>query len=764
MKLPPFRLGKLGAFLVGLLAAGLIYIGGSAVYDLIAIRYPPVSSVSRGIEPHRPAKLKEFVVTAFDFSPKSQLSGEKMRATLRLVGNSPFYLPADPQAFASSLGDSPADFAATVEQRRSLPTESAPRLPASLPRGPFFAVAGPKDKEVAETVTFRPVKVPRGWALIHCWRIWSGVRDWSFSDVQWSEPPTEFLALRKRGDLPPNSIVLGERSGDAIIRSYVKERQQFVKAVGDQVWKGIDHAVETAVLREVSRDLNPKSAFKISSVAIVRPKAAPLDLSQPLKYEATVQIEQLQELFREGDVATIRAENAELFRSLEEAAQLASEFGLAVGETPVPAKALFTSVSPAKSTWDGKISCEVSGTRENPRVEQVKWVDVPKWPNPPLFTAADAKEGTLFRSQDAALRTPEVAVAEIKAYAAKVQQAKALREQRWGSDKEAWRLAKRILEACGGREVIIAATSYTEEVSGRRVLADGKQFDFKGTRRAQAPLRMREDLTFTRERTTINQSESLDSAGAWTAVGGAIYPENFVSPEVAMGMRVQNLAREVVWLLAADQGFAYKLRVAGKPDGRSLVMESADLPEFTVLTDPTTGYVTSISYSLKKSDTAVPYEVRLSEYRKFGEIPRPTKVTLLGQGGSMTTEYTVHHFSPSPAFGREVFRHPLSSGRAFQGKESGPGHAVRFINGNTVGTHVLICIDDDPDTVGLAPHASRTVQLKPGTHEIKVTSWSLQLALRQSYRTDTKSQRILVDRNREITIVSDRSAIQLNVR
>ncbi|MBL9185844.1 MAG: hypothetical protein JNK23_00055 [Opitutaceae bacterium] len=752
MPRPPLRLGKSGTFLFVLLMVGVGFVGGSALFDALFIRYPTEAQIGEGIAPSVPESYRRFALTQVTTAATTAGVAERRSATLTFQPRAPLFKPADFQSSAVARGDDPAAFADALARHTKLDARTAPPVPAELPPPALHAHAPPAESLFSVNVSYQTQKTERTWPLVACWQIWRGLRTWIFSEATWPDPPASVAGLRERSELRFNAAVLGEPAAEEWLRNYVARRQAFIKAVNERETRTVDQAIDATVRQTFGSQFSPTDTFRIKAVT---PRGAP---AVP-RTEATVVIEQLADLFRlapDAAAPTTDAQREAMARAEKLAKEFLSDPALVV---PVVTRT-YELASPAGTTLTGTVTFEVrASAAEVATIENLRWTQEPAWPAGPVVREADTEPKAIFLSGGPRLRTPERYAAEVEAYVQRVNQAIAAMETRWGEDRDAWRMALRALVAHGGRERIRMQTALTEEVSGSRVATDAKEIPFRGSRQTLFPFRQREDFSFTGEKVVGRQIEALNERGFWRTSDGKMGPNDLTNVGHTAFQRRMAYARGILWHLAAESVPVQRLTRGQEPHTLTVAAPEPDLPDLTVTFDSATGLLTSVRYEDRAAAKTTSFEVRYAEFKETAGVVRPTKVVTLFDGKTKDA-FSVTAWILSPDLAAENFRNPYSPGRPFQSATGAAGHAVNVVNSTMIGTPILVCFDDDPDTVALGSKTNRTITLPEGDHEFTIVAWVPQISLRQPHRIETISARVRIRSAGVLNIDVDSNARQ----
>lgn len=750
MPRPPLRLGKSGALLVALLIVGVGFIGGSALFDLLFIRNPSETQIGAGLVPSVPESYRRFMLTQVTTAETTAGAAERRSATVRFQPRAPLFKSADFQSSAVARGDDPAAFADALARRAKLAARTAPPVPSETPPPALHAVAPLAEAMFAVEIPFRALKAERTWPLVACWQIWRGLRTWIISEGAWPEPPASVAGLRERSELGFNAAVLGEPAAEEWLRNYVARRQAFIKAVRERENRTVDQAIDDTVRQTFAPRFSPADTFRIKAVT---PRGAPT----ATRTEATVVIEQLADLFRLApDAASLTT--AAQREAMARAEKLAKEFlSDPVPVAPVVSKT-YELASPAGTTLTGTITFEVrASAAEAATIENLRWTQEPAWPAGPVVRQTDTEPNAIFRSSDPRLRTADRYAAEVESYVQGVNQAIAAMEARWGEDRDAWRMALRALAAHGGRERIRTQTALTEEVSGTRVATDAKEVPFRGSRQTLLPFRLREEFSFVGEKVVGKQVEALNERGFWRTGDGKMGPNDLTNvSHTAFQLRMA-YARSMLWHLAAEKVPSQRLTRAAEPHTLTVAPPAPDLPDLTLAFDPATGLLTSARYEDRSAAKPTSFEVRYAEFKETAGVVRPTKVATLFDGKPKDT-FSVTAWKLAPELTPEHFRNPYSPGKPFQGAAGSASHSINVVNGTVIGTPILVCFDDNPDTIALGSKTTRRVFLAEGDHEMTIVAWVPQISLRQSHRIETITARVRVRSASALTIDVDSNA------
>lgn len=750
MRRLPLRLGKLGSLLLALLIVGIAFIGGSALYDSLFTRKPSEAQITAGIRATLPAMYGRFSVARNEQLPSS--SGEPKARSVPLSPKNILLKAANFEEEAIKRGDDPAQFADALARRKKLDQPSAPPIPNDQPLKNLYAVASSPFESFAVEVSFRAEKVARNWSLHDCWMIWRGFRDWSFPEVKWPDLPAAVATLRERDELGSSPVILGKET-DAWFRSYIERRKTFIKAVHEQENRSVDQVIQDAVRFWVERSLTPSDVFVVKTVTPVRsnpPKAGSTitDVS-----EASVVIEQHAELFRAGDVDALRSELAPLHDRMEQTKKLATDFLGSSNLTGPSAPAVYHSASPPRTEYKGSVVFEVK-TSSPTSIENIRWTEEPKWPAGPTVSHRECKPDAIFHSTDSKLRTVTRYQEEVEAYIKRVEESIAALEARWGKDREAWRMALRALNAHGGRELIVQQSGFIELISGTRVATQGKEIPLTGSRKILMPFRVREDLGFTGLLVVDTQTETLNERGFWRTAEGVMRLEDLTTVNQVTFQRQMAFTRHILWHLAAE-GIEKQTLIRGA-DPNTLIISTgrSDFPDVTITLDPEKGLITSARCETVNAAASKRFEARYTNFAPFAGTIHPTKVSTFLDGKPKDT-YVVTNWKPVPEIKPEDFRNPYSPGKPFRGNSGRPKHDVQLTNSTTIGTPIMICFDDEPDTVALASRGNRTIQLPEGEHIVNIVAWIPQASLRQTHRIEARAASITIRQRGEIIVSVD---------
>jgi hypothetical protein len=734
-----------------LLLAGLGFIGGSAIYDWLFITKPTDGQVAQAIAAVLPESYQRFGVQNVKAAPVAEGTGKDNVASATLTPKAFLFKPANFEEAATKRGDDPAAFADAVARRSKLDSKTAPPVPADSPLTSLHVHVPNAEAAFSVDVSYRTQKAARRWPLVDCWHIWSGLRLWEFSAVTWPAPPTAAAALRTRQELSGSVGVLGEPQTEEWFRNYVARRKAFIKAVHDHENRTTEQVISDAVRSALAESLKPTGVYQIQSVTPAR--------SNPAVFKsATVIVEQQSDLFRPGKVDALRSSLTALHDSLENARKLATEF-LPGGSLTAPVvPAVYDLASPAGTKWTGTVSFDLrNSSTSSTTVENIRWTQEPNWPASPVLKREDTEPNAVFHSNDSQLRTVARYQAEVESYIKGVNEAIAALETRWGKDRELWRLVLKTIAAHGGRERLRQHVGFVEEVAGIRVGAENKEFTFKGSRRTLLPFCMREDFEFTGERVALNQTETLNDRGFWRNGDGAMGPNDLRTPAETTVQRRMAFTKNIIWHLAADDLHGQKLVRGTEPHTLRVSTSTTDFPDVTISVDPIKGLITSARYEDRLAKGHKVFEVRYADFKEFAGVVRATKVEILMDGKPKDT-FTVSAWKPAPEMKPEDFRNPYSPGKPFRGRPNAPNHIVEIANTTPLGTPILICFDDNSDTVALGSKSDRTILLEEGEHEMTIVAWIPQISLRQSHRVETRTGRITVGRPMALNVSVDRSA------
>jgi len=755
MQHPPLRLGRVGVLLVVLLIAGLVFIGGSALVDILFIRAPSDAQITAAIRAKIPEKYRNFVIGRIEPISSSPHSAE---ITVRSVSFSPTVLrfkAADFEDAAIKRGDDPTAFADAVARRSALDPRSAPPLPTDQPLKNLHVAATPAETNFAVEVHLRAEKVERNWPLRDCWLIWNGIRRWNFPEVNWPELPQAVATLRERQELGFNPALLGEKDTEAWFRAYIERRKAFIKAVHERENRSVDQVIQDAVRQWAEQSFKPSDAYVVKAVTPIRPKAVQAGSTVMAVSEASVVVEQQAELFRPGKLDAFRSAIAPLHDRLEHSTALAAEFLTEASLAAPVASAVYDSASPAGTAWTGTVAFEVR-TSSTVSVENIRWTQEPKWPSDPLVSHRDTAPNAVFHSTESTLRTVARYKEEVEGYIKTVEQSIAAVESRWGKDRDAWRMALRALAAHGGRERIQRQVGFSEEVAGTRIGTDNKEYSFTGTRKTLMPFRFRDEFEFTSERILGTQIETLNERGFWRTGEGMMRADDAASVGKVTFQRRMAFTRDILWHLAADSTEQHTLVRGTDPNTFAVSTGHSDFPDVSITLDPEKGLITSARYEDPKAAGTKSVEARYSEFQTFSGTVRPTKVAILMDGKAKDT-YTINAWREEPKIKPEDFRNPYSPGVPFRSNPNRPKHRVEVTNAAIVGTPIMICFDDDPDTVALASRGKRTILLHEGEHVMTIVAWIPQISLKQSHRIETTKARLTIRRPGDVVVSVDRN-------
>lgn len=748
----PLRLGKSGVLLLALFIAGVGFVGGSALFDALFIRNPTDAQIGAGLAPSVPETYRRFALAQVTATATAAGTADRRSAIVQFQPRGSLFKPADFQSSAVARGDDPEAFADALARRGKLAARTAPPVPAETPPPAFHAVAPMAESMFSVTVPFQTQKSERTWPLVACWQIWRGLRSWLFSEPAWPKPPASVAGLRERTELGFNAAILGEPAAEEWLRNYVARRQTFIKAVRERENRTVDQAIDDTVRQTFAPRFSPADTFRIKAVT-------PRGAATATRTEATVVIEQIADLFRLAPDAASPTTDAQR-EAMAHAEKLAKEFLSApTPVVPVVSKT-YELASPAGTTLTGTVTFEVrASAAEVATIENLRWTQEPAWPSGTIVRQADTEPAAIFRSGDPRLRTADRYAAEVESYVQGVNQAIAVMEARWGEDRDAWRIALRALAAHGGRERIRAQTALTEEVSGSRVATDAKEVPFRGSRQTLFPFRQREEFSFTGEKVVGRQIEALNERGFWRTGDGKMSPTDLNSVGTTAFQRRMAYTRGILWRLAAESVPAQRLTRGPEPHTLTVAPPAPDLPELTVTFDSATGLLTSARYEDRAAAKPTSFEVHYTEFKETAGVVRPTKVVTLIDGKTKDT-FSVTAWKLSPELAPENFRNPYSPGKPFQGAAGAASHAVNVVNSTVIGTPILVCFDDDPDTVALGSKANRTITLPEGDHEFTIVAWVPQISLRQPHRIETITARVRIRSAGALTIDVDSNARQ----
>ena len=752
MPRPPLRLGKSGVLLLALLIVGIGFVGGSALFDALCIRNPTDAQIGAGLAPSAPESYRRFALAQVTTTATAASTADRRSATVRFQPRTPLFKSTDLLSAAATRGDDPAAFADALARRGKLAARTAPPVPAETPPPAFHAVAPLAESAFSITISFQAQKTERTWPLVACWQIWRGLRTWIFSEPAWPEPSANVAGLRERSELAFNAAILSEPAAEEWLRNYVTRRQAFIKAVRERENRTVDQAIDDTVRQTFAPRFSPADTFRIKAVT-------PRGAQTATRTEATVVIEQLADLFRVAPDAASPTTDAQR-EAMARAEQLAKEFlSDSAPVVPVVSKT-YELASPAGTTLTGAVAFEVrASAAEVATIENLRWTQEPAWPTGSVVRQADTEPNAIFHSGDPRLRTVERYATEVESYVQGVNQAIAAMEARWGEDRDAWRIVLRALAAHGGRERIRKQTALTEEVSGTRVATDAKEIPFRGSRQTLFPLRQREEFSFTGEKVVGRQIEALNERGFWRTGDGKMSPTDLTGVSATAFQRRMAYARGILWHFAADQVSPQRLTRAAEPHTLTVASPAPDLPELTVAFEAATGLLASARYEDRAAAKPTSFEVRYAEFKEAAGVVRPTKIVTLMDGKTKDT-FSVTAWKLAPELAPEHFRNPYSPGKPFQGATGAPNHAVNVVNSTVIGTPILVCFDDDPDTVALPSKANRTITLAEGDHEFTIVAWVPQISLRQPHRIETITARVRIRSPGALTIDVDSNARQ----
>ena len=749
------RFGTVGMTFLVLIATGVVFVGGSAVFDSLANRRPEADEVAKALIAQSPETFRRFNLLGVQPDRDGNGNSDEAGANALLALKAPLYAPADFAKYAVTLGDDPLAFSDANDRRSRLPSEVVPRLPELLPNRPSFAVVQPVGTQFAVRVSYRAEKAQRGWSLHDCFEMWRGHRPWNINDARWSDIPAKLKALPARQELGGQAIILDEDSGRALVQHYIEERRTFSAAVADQEWFLLERGAIEALREEIPRLLQPSSAYKLRSANIARPPALPSLASALIRLEADVMIEQTDELFREDLEAALQGIPPPLADDFAQAQKTETEFVLDAGALPVSASAYYVSVSTARTPWTGRVRFEVRGQPTRAVVENISWVKAPDVPALPVVAAKAAAKNAIFKSKDATLRSQENYLSEIASYIGRVISATTALERRWGGDREAWRIIARAVAAQGGREALIRSGSCLAQVRGSRKRIDGKVFAFEGTRRVSLPFRFREDYTFKIDKRSIVQCETLDRTGFWRTMNGKMGKDDVFLPLEATNRRIHFRAQNLLWHLVADPSSENQLSRVTDYDRVRLLVHAKGFPDTTMSFDAPTGRVTGVAYTNQVAEKAVAYEWQFSDFRTVDGMTVSTSAEKRVDGAVLETlTIETARVAAIPA---SEFCNPFSPGKPFSGNPNVTNWSIK-ISSQIFGS-LMVCIDDDPAYVALGFHAEKYVALPEGEHEFMIVGWIPQLSFSDPIRIDAKPMRLRVDGNREINVYAEQSGI-----
>lgn len=746
------RLGISGFWLLVFLCLQIAFLGGSALADLLTNRRPSDGLIKTLSILELPHGLQRFDVVSLSHAPQTSDVPRMSRAEMKIALRVPLYSETTLEAVAAKMGDDAAAYAKALSQRERQPPSVRPPIPATGPGQKWYTIGRPIGTPLSGSIRYQANKAPRGWSIQECLQTWIGRRPWTVTALSWEEMPLDLSSLHERDSLG-NAAIAEEEAGQNLLRQYVESRKAFVRQVQDVETSLFEHVALEAVRREVTGTIAPSSVFELKGLVISAPKRTP---TGGLEVVATTEIEQKMELFQRRD-ATLVPLSEGLEQEFNDAKKKAAEFLLQDLREPPPISTVFATTSPAKSSWKGSLRLELTGSSDRPEIKRIEWVQKPTLPKSPFLRVEDADENAIFESPNPGLRSAKSVAQEVGTYVESVRMAINDRARWWGPDQEAWRIMCRAITAHGGWDKLKQLQSFSDQIKGNRKFSDGRSFDLRGTWTISLPFRYRQEFLLTSDKFKYTQVEVLNETGFWRVPNGEMRVEDLLTPSGVKHERTRVRAIHLLWHLVAGNQETVRLSTVSEGGVVRVVVQSPSHPDTLLGFDTEWGYLNRASYTRNEEKDKQTYAWTFSNFKPLGGVIRASRVEATVDG-EIVDEWTVQDSKPAVLL-PEQLSNPYSPRKPFKAQPGAARHRIKFINGNLVGGAVLICFDDDPETVAIGYRAEQTVAVEDGLHHLTIVGWIPQISLKQPLRTESKPLSLRVSRDHEITIYADKNGV-----